>query len=249
MRTVFLIAFPIILIISPFAITQTERAVAQPRKDELVSFSVTSAKITLHEPLIIDFVVNNTHAETLTFDLGPDRKENFRFTFTRPGGATQAQQLRKEGVARLGKVTIQPGESYKQQLLVNEWFDIPQPGNYTVSIEMITPIVSQKGQVITKSASNRFTIEVLPRDPEKLKDICESLFTRITTSNSHEQASESATTLSFISDSVAVPYLEKMLKIDNMIERIAIKGLARVNNSEAVEALINALNLVVSEKV
>ncbi len=243
MRAIFSITLLIILTVFLFAMAAREKTGAQPRKDELVSFSVVSAKVTLHEPLMIDFVVNNTSAETLEFDLGPDRKENFRLTLTRPDRTTRANQLQIDGVARGGKIMILPGQSYRQKLLVNEWFDISQQGTYTVSVEMITPIRSKKGQVITNGANGRFTIQVLSRDPDKLGEVCDALFNQMMTSDTYEQVSESAVALSFIKDPVAVPYLERMLKTDKMVELIAIQGLARINDREAVEVLINALKL------
>jgi len=192
---------------------------------------------------MIDFVVNNTSAETLEFDLGPDRKENFRLTLTRPDRTTRANQLQINGPAREGKITIPPGQSYRQKLLVNEWFDISQQGTYTVSVEMITPIRSKKGQVITNGANGRFTIQVLSRDPNKLGEVCDALFNQMMTSDEYELVCESAVALSFIKDPVVVPYLERMLKTDKMVELVAIQGLARINDREAVEVLINALKL------
>jgi hypothetical protein len=246
MRAIFSITLLMILIVFLFAMAAMEKTGAQPRKDELVSFSVASAEVTLHEPLMIDFVVNNTYAETLEFDLGPDRKENFRLTLTRPDRTTRANQLQIDGVARGGEITILPGQSYRQKLLVNEWFDISQQGTYTVFVEMITPIRSKKGQVITNGANGRFTIQVLSRDPDKLREVCDAFFNQIMTSDTsdtYEQVNESAVALSFIKDPVAIPYLERMLKTDRMVELIAIQGLARINDREAVEVLINALIL------
>lgn len=203
MRMEFLMTFSISLIIFSSAITPSVRYGMQTRKDELVSFSVASDQITLHEPMVIIFAINNTYDETLKIDLGRNRKQHFRFKLTRPDGSTQTNRLGiEEGAAWEGEMTIPPGQSHKQQLLVNEWFDISQTGNYTVSVEMTTQILSKEGQVITEGANNNFSINVLPRNPEKLREVCDNILYQITTSDSYVPASEYAVALSYIKDRI-----------------------------------------------
>jgi HEAT repeat protein len=84
---------------------------------------------------------------------------------------------------------------------------------------------------------------VLSRDPGKLGEVCDAFFNQLMTSDTYEQVIESAVALSFIKDPVAVPYLERMLNTDKMVEPIAIQGLARINDRGAVDVLINALKL------
>ncbi|HEX9423599.1 MAG TPA: HEAT repeat domain-containing protein [Pyrinomonadaceae bacterium] len=223
-------------------------AINQPTKtaakllEDIASFSIDSAKVTLHEPVLINFVVKNTQSETIKFDLGADRKESFRVTLTLPDGTrTKPRQQVISGFARGGEVTIPPGQIFTQQVLINEWFEFPVPGVYIVKVEMITPILSQRGQVITGSASRTFSIQVLPRDPKALEEICKNLLDQVITSTSYAQAAERATILSFINDPVAVPYLERVSKGGRKLELKAVKGLARINSLEAIEALINLL--------
>lgn len=242
MRTIFYTAFSVMMILA-IAIARPENTVKQGVSNDLVTFSLASRSITLYEPMMIEYAVHNTRSEILAFDLGRNRKENFRLVLTPPDGQVLTRQLSiKEGIAIPGRIAVQPGQSYRQTLLVNEWFDIAAVGKYKVSVQMITPIQTKDGAVITKSAGANFDFEVLPRDTNKLSEICERLFNQLARSNSYIEARDSATTLGYIKDSVAVPYLERVVNSDKMVERIAIEGLGRINNREAVDALVNILN-------
>lgn len=228
------------------AITTTDYSSerAQPFRREAVSYSLFSSKITLHEPVIIEFTLNNVFAESIKVDLGADRKEAFRFAVTQPDGVSRnLLLLRQEGIARFGSITLQPGQSYRQRLLINEWTDFPLPGKYLVAVRLVNPVQTQKGLVIAKDAGFRATLEVAPKDPEKLRSVCETLFSQMAASKSYEQAAEAILALSHIRDPVAVPYLEKSLVVGKLVEPFAIKGLAQIGNREAVQALISALNM------
>jgi HEAT repeats len=241
MRGIYSTHLSMITILLTLAIIQPAKtAIKQP--GDIASFSIDSRQITLHEPVLINFVVKNTQPNPITFDLGSDRKESFRVTLTLPDGTqTKPQQLVIHGFARTGKIKIPPGEVFSQRLLIDEWIELPVPGIYVVRIEMIAPILSQQGQVITQGVSDNFNIQVLPRSQRALEEICKTLLDQLITSNSQGQAIEIATILSFIKDPVAIPYLERMLKSGRRVEQKAVDGLARINSPEAIEALTNLL--------
>jgi hypothetical protein len=141
MRGILILTILLGLVIFSVPAVWKENGKAQSLGDGLISFSAPSTDITLHEPLIITFTANNSLGELLTFNLGQHRKQNFRLTLTWPNGtSTTAQNELRDGTSIPGIVKIQPGKSYSQPLLVNEWFDISQIGKYTLLIEMVTPI-------------------------------------------------------------------------------------------------------------
>lgn len=214
----------------------------QQTSNKIVTFSLASAKFSLHEPVVVDFVVKNDSSEAITFDLGADEKENFQLSLTRPNSASsQSRRIIKGGFAILGKITIRPGQFYRKRLLINEWFDLPQIGAYTISVNLLAPIQSERGRVVAKGANFRATFEITSRNPIKLQELCASLLTRITTSKTYQQAKDAATELSFVQDSVAIPFLEKVFKMNKMVERTAIEGLGRIGSAEAAQVLIRAL--------
>lgn len=216
----------------------------QKPKMNIVSYSLTSNSFTLFEPIIVECVVHNTTPGAVMIDLGQDRKENFRMTLTYPNNHTQTSKKEiREGIAMIGEVTVQAGLDYKQNLLINEWFNITNPGKYNLVIQLSTPIRTTKGNILANNASASINFEVLPKDTEKLRITCEKLFNDIVGSNSYQEASELTMVLGYIKDSVAVPYLDKLVRGNKMVERIAIEGLGRINSTESVQALINLLNV------
>ncbi len=215
----------------------------QPPGNRIITFSLASAKFSLHEPVVINFAVKNKFSEPITFDLGADRVENFQLNLTRPNGASNQARRIIEGFAMTGKITIRPGQLYRQRLLINEWFDLSQIGAYAISIDLLTPIRSESGRVVAKGANFRATFEIIPRNPKRLQEICANLLAQIATSNTYQQAKDAATELSLVQDSVAVSFLEKVLKMNKMVERTAIEGLGRVGSAEAIQALIRALSI------
>lgn len=218
----------------------------QPLGSKIATFSLASAKFSLHEPIVIDFVVKNNFSEAITFDLGAGRKESFQFNLTRPNGERSQVQRLIEGFAGGGKITVQPGQVYRQRLLINEWFDLSQIGNYAISVNLLTSIQSESGRVVAKGANFRAAFEITARNPKKLQEICASLLAQVTTSKTYQEAADAATELSFVQDSVAVPFLEKVLNLKMnriMIEQAAIEGLGRIGNAEAIQTLIRALSI------
>lgn len=209
--------------------------------EEIASFSVDSTQFTLHEPVLVNFVVTNSQSEAIRLDLGANLIEGFRVTLTSPDGTqTKPQELRINGLARGGKLTIPPGEVYKQKLLINEWVDFPQPGPYTIGVEMTVPISTENGQVILNSVRDDFHILILPSSTQELENVCNNLLDQLLTSQKGSEMWETARIMSFIKDPVAIPYLDKMLKSGKIIAEVyAIDGLGRIRNIGAVEMLID----------
>ena len=81
----------------------------------------------LFDPLYAIFSVQNNTGEVIQLDLGLDRKEAFEFSITSPDGAVhQTGKLQHDpdgGFGAIGNVSIAPGQTYSQRLLLNEWYD------------------------------------------------------------------------------------------------------------------------------
>jgi len=90
------------------------RAVSAGRGDQqLLSLSLASEVISLHEPVIIEAGVSNVTTGPIQVDFGDNRKGAFHFKVTRPDGRkawTPAPQP-KEGLVFSGVVALKPGES------------------------------------------------------------------------------------------------------------------------------------------
>lgn len=212
----------------------------QSAKDIRVAYTLESAKLTVHEPIILIFTVQNDSAESAVVDLGQDRKENFIFTVTRPDKTiVRLPQWSRNGISQLGTVSVEPGKRYAQEILLNEWAQFEEPGQYEIGARLAKPI-----QVAGRAADAEVVIEtqfeILPRKPERLQAVCAVLLRRVYAAPSYEAAAEAALILSHVRDRVAVPYLQKMLFSRRMVEGFAVDGLQRIANREAINILIAA---------
>lgn len=202
-------------------------------------FTLAVSNITFNEPVFVDFSVRNQHSESIHFDLGHNRKSHFEFTISEPNGSVvHAPRLSEEGLGLLGKVTLQPNEKYTQRLVINEWYQFPEPGDYTINVKLASPIVTQSGAMIEPEPSGSLSLHIAPRNLERLRQVCQNLYRRASRSSTVEKKTEATLALSHVRDPIAVSYLEKGLSNGRLSWQYAIPGLARIANAEAIDVLI-----------
>jgi hypothetical protein len=205
-----------------------------------LSFDFPEQRLTLHEPVILTFKVTNNAPGAIKLFLGEDRKAGFSFTLMKPDGTTvKLPPYRPEGLSVSGDLSVQPGESYFQNLLLNEWYDFASLGTYELDARLVQPILADSGVSYGGNAGLSARIEITPRDELTLSKTCDNLASAVEGATSASQeAVESALALSYIRDPIAVPYLRRVLKGQRMVENFAIKGLEAIANESAVQALI-----------
>jgi hypothetical protein len=233
------LCFPLVL---PLALLTTifyEAIAAATDADEItVSYLVPSTKITLHEPVVWRFQVHNSSSVAIQLDLGKNRNENFIVSYTGPqAGAPQTVRLRKGGFGAVGLVSVAPNETYEQDMLLNQWVSFAESGKYEIEIRLL-----QQESSRVEVHPFRTTIEILPLDPTRLRDVCSGLAQKVDDASSYQKASDAALALSFVRDPIAVPYLQRVLYAKQLVEPIAIGGLEQVGNEEAARVLVDALN-------
>lgn len=217
---------------------------AAPASAVSVGFQSTKSAFTLHEPVIISMEIRNNLTESISFDLGRDRKQNFLFFVTMPNGyKMQLPEIRKSGFSRSGVVNLNAAQSYKQSLLLNEWSQFDKIGRYEIEATMTGPIRYEQSNQDEGRQASRFSIEILPLNDRELKKACASLADAIESSESYEEAAEDANALSHVQDEIAIPYLRKALLATKLVEPIAIEGLERIGSYEAVEALVSGFQV------
>src|SRR3981081_2289768 len=70
-------------------------------------------QLALHEPVLIEFNVQNFMNEAIRFDLGLNRTSSFFLTMTRPDGTiVRASPPAVDGPIRIGRVSIARDASY-----------------------------------------------------------------------------------------------------------------------------------------
>lgn len=208
-------------------------------KQVMVSYEVSSP-ITLHEPVIVQFSVNNGLDEEIEFDLGHNRKTNFLIWIAKPDGSVVKVPPRPaEDVGAIGRVSVGPRQTFSQRLLLNEWYDFRKPGDYQIDIRLNAPIRTNSGLTVKPSTKKQLRLQVHPRNQEMLKQECDKLI-KGSQSSSYAQAVEAATALSYIKDPVVVPYLKTVLEADKRLNVVAVDGLRRVATDDALEEIISA---------
>lgn len=212
------------------------------RGDVVISLALPETSVTLNEPVFADISIDNALDESVRFDLGHNRKSNFSFTIAAPDRSRSPDlRLSVEGLGRSGKLSLEPKQSYRQRLLLNEWYGFAKPGEYKIEGSLTSPIESQSGKSFGPTQFEPLRLEILERNTERLRQVSESLTRQAVESTDIQEAADAALALSHITDPVAVPYLEKALKEGRSVWQYAIPGLARIANREAIETLISAL--------
>ncbi len=209
---------------------------------QIAWFTAIVSSITLYEPVFVEFRVTNGHSEAVSFDLGHNRKSNFAFTITEPsGGAIEAPRHSEQGFGLIGRMTLAPGERYVQELLVNEWYEFGEPGDYRIEVRLASPIVAQSGAIIEAGPSSVVHLSVDAVSPARLRETCEQLLRTAGTSSDEDEAARAAHALSHVRHPIAVAYLAAGLRDGTLPWQDAIPGLARIGNAEAVDLLIEVV--------
>lgn len=223
--------------------TELEKNESVNQNDVYISFSAVDSRMVLHQPVIIDFKVKNELNQSVELDLGPNRKEGFIFTLVLPSGQeVKLPQLKRDGFSISGITLINPNEIYSQKLILNEWTDFASEGNYTLKARLANKVQAADGKSVHfKSAFiSEFNIE--GENSDRLRIVCEELIQQLFESNSYADAAQSALTLSYVKDPVSVPYLQKALASEKMVESVIINSLRESGGLESVEVLIDAMN-------
>ena len=187
------------------------------------------------QPIVMRLMLENKSFESAVVDLGYDREGALEFKLKRGEGdwiELPRRQIR-EGLARVGKLTIAPQESYSQQIILDDWYKFTEPGKYVVSLKIPkTPVC----------AALEIPFEVLPLDAEWLSDVCSKLLDTIQQNkNDYAMAADAANVLAKVDNRLVVPFLTKALEANRMMTSILIPALERIGDKDAIHSLISLL--------
>jgi hypothetical protein len=146
--------------------------------------------------------------------------------------------LSEEGFGSGGKMSLPAGELYSQPVLLNEWYDFEQAGDYDVQIALPGPIRTSKVTVIN-SPAQRLRFHIAARDEARLRRTCELLVRPAISAKQYEEQANAALALSYVVDPVAVPFLREVL-LAGTVDNIVIAGLRRIGSGEAKAVLEEA---------
>jgi hypothetical protein len=130
-------------IISAFLLTSSLLSFSAKRgaRPIEISYSLPAEQLSLHEPVVMTFSVRNATPADVHLDLGQDRKGGFLLSVTRPDGVKiELQPYSRDGISLAGRVSVGPGQSFTQNIVLNEWYDFQTPGRYLLEARLAEPI-------------------------------------------------------------------------------------------------------------
>src|SRR5688572_9703201 len=110
---------------------------AQQLRSLRVELTAEESTYALRAPVYAVVSVENGLNEAIEFDFGRNSKSSFAFSLTLPDGRLidVAYPSGDGGLSMITPRSLAPGETYKQRLLLNEWYDFSAPGAYTIQLK------------------------------------------------------------------------------------------------------------------
>jgi hypothetical protein len=200
-----------------------------------VAVSLERPVASLGEPILIDLEIKNLSGADRQVDLGANRESNLQISVKDPSGITvrKPDNGRHEGVEFFGVISIPANQRHSQAIVLNKWFAFDQIGKYIIEIKVL-------GNSSLGVDVMRLDLQVTSANADELAEACSKLATRLL-SSSVEQSLAAASALSYVRDPVVVPIWQSVINRPGLA-RFAILGLAQVGNSQAANALLQALN-------
>lgn len=202
------------------------------------------------QPLVFEFSIKNPSKTAIGLELGQDFKGSFHFVLTLPDKKqVRLPQYARDGISRIGSLSIRPENVYSQRVILNEWLGslspLP-PGEYRIDGSLSDPAINRPGKGV-EIVPFGVSFKIERENYRVLRKLCEELYGKIVHSTSYMEASDAALELSFVNNTVAVPYILSALASNKNVESVIINSLAKVGKETAVEALMSA-STSVSEK-
>jgi PBS lyase HEAT-like repeat len=222
---------------SPASIVELARNSKVTSDQVDLSISLPDTSVGLNEPVFADLTVVNREAQNVEIDLGLNRKSNLELTVWPPDGTVKTRSLGSGGFGRSGRVSLVSGGSFKERLLLNEWYKFLQTGPYRMKITL-----SDASSAASDRASQEFFLQVHPRDPAHLSLIADKLADTAVMGATLAERMDAANALSYTVDPLAVPSLRRVLQQGSLVEHYAVTGLGRIGSPDAIAALKAAQN-------
>lgn len=233
MRSTIRLLLPALMAIGlGFLACSVQAVAASPGNSLALSFSLEKGTVALHEPVLVRLRADNGSDRPMRLDLGFDRVGNLRFVIAGPGEERiHVVPHLHPGLVRFGLVTVDPGKSYTQDILLSALYTFSAEGSYAIQVSLTpsSPLAKQNWPGAYKP--KQMSLRVLPRNPSQLRRVCADLVEKIMSENAGSVL-ESAKALSYVNDLVAVPYLERAAmhgSFNPVVRPIAIDGLARIS--------------------
>lgn len=207
-----------------------------------VTAELATPRIVLHQPVILNFTINNNSGNALQADLGQDFKENFLFMLKRPNGKTeQLPQLTHDGFSVMGIVRIEPRHRYMQRVLLNEWTGFAETGEYVVEGRLKKPL-EWRGSALQSPSEFRITFTIEPEDSTYLRTVAGQIYDRLKRSESYAEIAEAGLELTYFDSADVTPYLKNAVLLKKGIDSLIVQYLRTRGGRQALEVLAFVLD-------
>ena len=211
-------------------------AAGTPAQQERLSLEIeVRGEAGLYEPVLVWYTLRNDSATPHTVELGYDRIGNFTFLLQRPDGSLQRNtpvvRPRDHG-ARLRTLTLAPGESYRQHIVLNEWLRLDQAGVYSLRVELAGQAAGRFA--IVGDAARQ--VRIRPANPNQIEARCKALLAVIVPVSRYDADFRSAVDeLLWMRHPAAVPCLEEAIAAE--VDPTLFDALVAIGTAEARNAV------------
>jgi hypothetical protein len=198
------------------------------------TYELVNTILTVNEPVIVRYTVTNHLPIAVT------NSRFFGYKLTRPDGRTANGPPIEwpDSFGPLPDLPLAPSETHSFLVLINKRFNFDSPGQYVLHItDLSVPPGSHRTEE-TDLPSVRLVIDVGPRDPVRLAQVCARLESAASAGYGNLDAAEA---LAYIGDPVAVPHIARVLSANQRFGWLLFPALGRIGNGAAAETLISYL--------
>jgi len=208
------------------------------RQEVTVSYMVSIPTLSLYEPVLVDFRINNFGPAEVTANLGRGFNGNFVVVVTTPSGrTTDPLRVTHRGAAVLGRLSIPPSGDKGGTLVLNEWYDFNETGTYRIGIQLEGEFRAASGAEVDALTTATIQMEFTARDQERLRVTAEKLASAVLAAKSVGAAFTAARALTYVDDPIGAQYCREVLSRTTRADVILVDGLSRMGNEEAREVL------------
>ncbi len=221
--------------------TDSDKAMVRHTTSDIsVDISLVHSKNALNQPVLINFQINNNSNEEIMLEVGLDLKQSFLITAKRPdGNIVTIPKMRPSGLSRI--IKINPSHNYSQVLILDEWIDFNEIGDYLLKGRLEVPVRSVDDNQIIFDPTFSIAIKIEPEDDRYLKNMIEATFETYKNS-ANSEAVEAAIVLSYFKDPIVVGYLGEVLRNKKISRPSIINALGKQTDKQSVDILINYIS-------
>lgn len=196
-------------------------------------------EVSRYQPVMLWYSIRNDSTASQAIDLGFDRIGNFTFWLSQPDGSVQQRRppafRPRDYGARLPVLTLAPGESYRQYIVLNEWLAFDQVGAYSLRIEL----TGQAASALSIVGDGPRQVRIRPADPGQIEARCKSLLSSLVPVTRHDTDFRAAAAeLAWIRHPAAIPYLEEAIAAEVNVDPSLFDALVAIGTAEARNAVI-----------